>query len=152
MADAEWRAARAGYRRIAVISGVGARDYYRRLGYEVAPGRGGYLIKDLPSPWLRPWYYFNYNFNYNYNYNYNHNHHCRESSSESSSSSSSSISTASASDPPHCGGRLSLDGWLAASWLWLCSSRSPGRSMSAAAAALLVAVLAVVVMAAMATR
>ena len=66
MADAEWRAARAGYRRIAVISGVGARDYYRRLGYEVAPGRGGYLIKDLPSPWLRPWYYYNFNFNYNH--------------------------------------------------------------------------------------
>lgn len=38
----------AGYRRIAVIAGVGVRNYYRKLGYELE-GEGEFLIKSLPS-------------------------------------------------------------------------------------------------------
>ena len=60
----------AGYRRMAVISGIGTRNYYRKLGYELcetlpaaaAGGKGrkgdaplaaagGYMIKELRSPW-----------------------------------------------------------------------------------------------------
>lgn len=33
-----------GSRRIAVISGVGTRDYYRKLGYELD---GPYMVKEL---------------------------------------------------------------------------------------------------------
>ena len=51
MADAERLAAEAGFRRIAVISGVGTRDYYRKLGYELDPD-GDFLIKDLKRPRL----------------------------------------------------------------------------------------------------
>ncbi|KAJ8601189.1 hypothetical protein CTAYLR_003217 [Chrysophaeum taylorii] len=47
MAEAERLASRAGFDAIAVISGVGTRDYYRRLGYELHPD-GDYLIKRLP--------------------------------------------------------------------------------------------------------
>lgn len=49
---AEEIALEAGYSRIAVISGVGVRSYYRRWGYRLeAPQRGAYLIKSLlPSP------------------------------------------------------------------------------------------------------
>ena len=32
--------------RVAVISGIGVRGFYRRLGYE-AKGRGGFMIKDI---------------------------------------------------------------------------------------------------------
>lgn len=35
-----------GYTKMAVISGVGVRNYYRRLGYELR-GEGEFLIKDL---------------------------------------------------------------------------------------------------------
>lgn len=38
----------AAYRRIAVIAGVGVRNYYRKLGYELE-GDGEFLIKSLPS-------------------------------------------------------------------------------------------------------
>lgn len=41
---AEERAAAAGYDRLSVISGVGAREYYRRLGYERS---GPYVATDL---------------------------------------------------------------------------------------------------------
>ena len=51
MAEAERRATRAGFARVAVISGVGARDYYRLLGYELAPGDGGFMLKELPRWW-----------------------------------------------------------------------------------------------------
>ena len=44
MAAAERIARRGGYRKIAVISGVGVRDYYRRLGYRKS---GSYLAKKL---------------------------------------------------------------------------------------------------------
>jgi elongator complex protein 3 len=40
---AEETAAAAGYRKIAVISGVGAREYYRKLGY----GRDGPYMSKL---------------------------------------------------------------------------------------------------------
>ncbi|KAH8053773.1 radical SAM domain containing protein [Aureococcus anophagefferens] len=49
MEDAEAIAAHAGFRKIAVIAGIGTRDYYRRMGYVLVPD-GGYLIKDLATP------------------------------------------------------------------------------------------------------
>ena len=49
MEDAERIAADAGFERIAVISGVGTRDYYRRMGYVLDPD-GDFLIKPLPFP------------------------------------------------------------------------------------------------------
>lgn len=49
MATAEKLAASRGYSRIAVIAGVGVRNYYRKLGYEQT-GEGQYLIKTaLPA-------------------------------------------------------------------------------------------------------
>merc|ERR1712226_603449 len=48
MGTAEMIAAAHGWRRISVIAGVGVRNYYRKLGYELQ-GQGHYLIKDLPS-------------------------------------------------------------------------------------------------------
>jgi len=47
MAKAEEIAFLAGYKRIAVISGVGVRWFYRKLGYELNPGPGQFMIKDL---------------------------------------------------------------------------------------------------------
>ncbi|CCW71724.1 unnamed protein product [Phytomonas sp. Hart1] len=48
---AEVLAKEAGYDKIAVISGVGARGYYRRKGYElVMPQCGSFMIKRLGSP------------------------------------------------------------------------------------------------------
>lgn len=57
---AEAIAVNEGWCKMAVISGVGARNYYRKFGYELAesaksaetnqPGEGGYLIKHLPEP------------------------------------------------------------------------------------------------------
>eukprot|EP01051_Picozoa_sp_SAG22_P025966 SAG22_NODE_7955_length_695_cov_0.937919_1_plen_73_part_00 len=44
MAAAEQVARRAGYKRIADISGIGAREYYRKLGYRLD---GTYMVKDL---------------------------------------------------------------------------------------------------------
>ncbi len=44
MAEAERIAADAGYKKIAVISGVGVREYYRKLGYEL---EGNYMVKNL---------------------------------------------------------------------------------------------------------
>jgi hypothetical protein len=48
MARAEWLAAKAGCSKLAVISGVGARGYYRKLGYELDRNAGGFMIKELP--------------------------------------------------------------------------------------------------------
>jgi len=48
MGTAELIAAAHGWKRISVIAGVGVRNYYRRLGYELS-GAGQYLIKDLPA-------------------------------------------------------------------------------------------------------
>eukprot|EP00746_Dinoflagellata_sp_MGD_P165673 gnl/MRDRNA2_/MRDRNA2_95088_c0_seq1.p1 gnl/MRDRNA2_/MRDRNA2_95088_c0~~gnl/MRDRNA2_/MRDRNA2_95088_c0_seq1.p1 ORF type:complete len:748 (+),score=151.51 gnl/MRDRNA2_/MRDRNA2_95088_c0_seq1:73-2316(+) len=47
MSTAERLAASHGFDRIAVISGVGVRNYYRKLGYELQEGEGQYLVKDL---------------------------------------------------------------------------------------------------------
>ena len=44
---AEDRAARAGYTKLAVIAGIGTRNYYRRLGYEIEGG-SGFMIKRMP--------------------------------------------------------------------------------------------------------
>ncbi len=42
--EAEKLAKNAGYKKMAVISGVGVRDYYRKLGYRL---EGGYMVKSL---------------------------------------------------------------------------------------------------------
>jgi len=49
LACAEQMARRRGYRRVAVISGVGTRQYYRRHGYELQRGGGGgdFMVKPL---------------------------------------------------------------------------------------------------------
>ena len=53
MAEAERLSARAGYSKVAVIAGVGVRNYYRsRLGYRLSPGPGEFMVKDL-SPAFR---------------------------------------------------------------------------------------------------
>ena len=41
-----WAGLVQGYTKLAVISGVGVRNYYRRLGYELS-GEGEFHIKDL---------------------------------------------------------------------------------------------------------
>lgn len=46
MARAEEIAISAGFERAAVIAGIGSRNYYRRLGYEVE-GEGGFMVKAL---------------------------------------------------------------------------------------------------------
>lgn len=44
MAEAEKLASENGYRRMAVIAGIGTREYYRKKGYELG---GTYMLKDL---------------------------------------------------------------------------------------------------------
>lgn len=44
LAEAERIAKEAGYRRLAVISGIGVREYYRKNGYRL---EGTYMVKDL---------------------------------------------------------------------------------------------------------
>lgn len=44
MAKAEELAKGAGYKKLAVISGVGVREYYRKLGYKL---EGAYMVKEL---------------------------------------------------------------------------------------------------------
>ena len=44
MAEAEKIASKAGFKKMAVIAGVGVRGYYRQLGYQL---RGTYMVKDL---------------------------------------------------------------------------------------------------------
>jgi ELP3 family radical SAM enzyme/protein acetyltransferase len=44
MQSAEQMARRASYKKIAVISGIGVRDYYRKLGYRQ---KGSYMLKDI---------------------------------------------------------------------------------------------------------
>jgi ELP3 family radical SAM enzyme/protein acetyltransferase len=48
MAAAEDIAAAAGATSVAVIAGIGARNYYRKLGYEVEDD-GGFMIKAIPA-------------------------------------------------------------------------------------------------------
>ncbi|MBU3895750.1 tRNA uridine(34) 5-carboxymethylaminomethyl modification radical SAM/GNAT enzyme Elp3 [Patescibacteria group bacterium] len=45
--EAEKIATKLGFKKIAVISGVGAREYYRRLGYRL---KNTYMVKPLSSP------------------------------------------------------------------------------------------------------
>uniref|UniRef100_A0A7S2SYY0 tRNA carboxymethyluridine synthase n=1 Tax=Chloropicon primus TaxID=1764295 RepID=A0A7S2SYY0_9CHLO len=49
MLHAEKIAWRSGYRRMAVIAGVGTRNYYRKLGYEME-GEGEFMVKSLECP------------------------------------------------------------------------------------------------------
>jgi len=44
LVEAEKIAQKQGYKKIAVISGIGARDYYRKLGYQL---KDTYMVKDL---------------------------------------------------------------------------------------------------------
>ena len=44
MTEAEKIARQSGYEKIAVISGVGVRGYYRKLGYKL---QGSYMVKNL---------------------------------------------------------------------------------------------------------
>eukprot|EP00659_Diplonema_papillatum_P011947 gene11947-18433_t len=48
MAEAEDIAARNGFHKVAVIAGVGTRNYYRKLGYEVE-GEGQFLMKHFKN-------------------------------------------------------------------------------------------------------
>lgn len=48
MLEAEATARAHGYRRVAVIAGIGSRGYYRKLGYELDPGEGQFMMKSLP--------------------------------------------------------------------------------------------------------
>jgi len=47
MKRCEELAARDGFYKVAVISGVGVRAYYRKLGYELEPGGGEFMVKRL---------------------------------------------------------------------------------------------------------
>ena len=47
LAEAEYRARAHGCRVVAVIAGIGSRDYYRKSGYALHPGEGRYMIKPL---------------------------------------------------------------------------------------------------------
>ena len=47
MARAEEIAWAAGRRKLAVIAGIGTRNYYRKLGYTLHPGAGGFMIKTI---------------------------------------------------------------------------------------------------------
>ena len=47
MKEAEKIAIQNGYEKISVISGVGVRNFYRKIGYEL---NGGYMIKKLDIP------------------------------------------------------------------------------------------------------
>ena len=49
VAEAERLALDAGCPRVAVIAGIGVRDYYRALGFVDAEGDGGFLIKECGS-------------------------------------------------------------------------------------------------------
>ena len=52
MKRAEEIAKERGFARIAVIAGVGTREYYRRLGYTFVEESGGFLVKNLvPKSW-----------------------------------------------------------------------------------------------------
>ena len=44
IAEAELIAKDAGYAKLAIISGIGVREYYRKLGYEL---EGTYMVKYL---------------------------------------------------------------------------------------------------------
>jgi histone acetyltransferase (RNA polymerase elongator complex component) len=41
-----------GYEKLAVISGVGVRNYYERFGYKLAQGEGEFMMKMIREPSL----------------------------------------------------------------------------------------------------
>ena len=49
LAIAEDICSKHGYEQVAIISGIGVRDYYRKRGYEL---RGSYMMKTIPRPKL----------------------------------------------------------------------------------------------------
>lgn len=51
-----------GYKKIAVIAGVGAREYYRKLGYLTDSEIGHYQIKILEKPKNQIWFYLLFGF------------------------------------------------------------------------------------------
>ena len=51
MAHAELLARQHGKKKVAVISGVGVRNFYRKLGYELHPGKSEMMIKELEFAW-----------------------------------------------------------------------------------------------------
>eukprot|EP01064_Diplonema_japonicum_P000114 TRINITY_DN10076_c0_g1_i1.p1 TRINITY_DN10076_c0_g1~~TRINITY_DN10076_c0_g1_i1.p1 ORF type:complete len:670 (+),score=77.27 TRINITY_DN10076_c0_g1_i1:2747-4756(+) len=53
MAEAEHIAKDHGFSRLAVISGIGTRNYYRKLGYYLE-GEGGFMIKDFKKSKILP--------------------------------------------------------------------------------------------------
>ena len=56
LACAEEMARQRGYRKMAVISGVGTRQYYRKHGYEIArDSEGEFMVKPLPGAALWLW-------------------------------------------------------------------------------------------------
>ena len=52
---AENISSKAGYEQMAIISGIGVRDYYRNRGYEL---RGSYMMKNIERPTLSPIWFF----------------------------------------------------------------------------------------------
>jgi hypothetical protein len=58
MGEAEATARAHGYRRVAVIAGIGSRGYYRKLGYELEPDEGQFMMKSLgmfAPGWVHAW-------------------------------------------------------------------------------------------------
>ena len=51
LAEAEQISASAGYKKIAVISGVGVQKYYESSGYSLAAGEGEFMMKPLKRPY-----------------------------------------------------------------------------------------------------
>ena len=61
LAEAEYISVQRGYRKIAVIAGVGTRQYYRKYGF-VLRGQGAYMIKQISTMryyLLYAWYIMN---------------------------------------------------------------------------------------------
>jgi hypothetical protein len=52
LAIAEEISTKYGYKQIAIISGIGVRDYYRKRGYEL---RGTYMMKNILGPMADIW-------------------------------------------------------------------------------------------------
>lgn len=55
--EAEKIAKMKGYKRIAVIAGTGARKYYKKNGYKMLDGKGGYMVKNLEDKKMDTWWF-----------------------------------------------------------------------------------------------
>lgn len=55
--EAEKIAKMKGYKRIAVIAGTGARKYYKKNGYKMLEGKGGYMVKNLEDNKMDTWWF-----------------------------------------------------------------------------------------------